>query len=166
MPAWNENKASADVVMPITLRWLRDGEQDAIGIYRRPWTALITFGVLFAVSPVLLASNLKVRLWTALLILVIAVAGTLCWLRQAAIVTRTAILFRPVLGKTLEIPLAGIKRLSRFQRPDGEYGWIEVHRIEFLVGGFFDIPGWYIGKDNFVKRLEQLIQETRSRDLT
>jgi hypothetical protein len=71
--------------------------------------------------------------------------GALSWKRQAAVLTRTKILFRPIFGTGLEIPLSAIRRVSRVERPGGDVGWYDACRLEFLVGGFYEIPYGYWG---------------------
>jgi hypothetical protein len=88
---------------------------------------------------------------------VVAAFGLVCWGRQAAILTPSAILFRPAFGRPLEIPLAGIKYVTKIERPV-EGGWMEIYRLELLVGGFFDIPCKYIGQDDLIIRVKQLVQ--------
>jgi hypothetical protein len=93
--------------------WLHEGERDAIGIYRSPW---IPLGMGLAVMALSLAAFLSTG-WTqfaiALVILVLVGFGIVCWLRKAAILTPTAILFRPVGGRPSELSLTGVKRVSR-----------------------------------------------------
>lgn len=97
-----------------------------------------------ALSPALFVSSPLVRLLMASVILVLVGFGILSWIRQIAILTPTTILFRPTFGKPLRVPLSGIKRVSRREEYD-EGVWIEVWRLEFVVGGFFDIPWGYSG---------------------
>jgi hypothetical protein len=148
--------------MTIASGWLREGERDSIGIYRRPWTVAITGAAVIAIAPALLVSSAAAKLMVASFILAVAGIGILVWLRQAAIITRTAILFRSAFGTPLEIPLAGLKRVTRVELP-GDGGWIEVCRLELLIGGFFDIPATYTGKDDFVKHIEQLVPPSAHR---
>jgi hypothetical protein len=63
------------------------------------------------------------------------------------------------MGTPLEIPVAGVKRVTRLERPAGEAGWIEVYRLELLVGGFFDVPGGYLGQDDLIYRIKDLVGE-------
>jgi hypothetical protein len=90
----------------------------------------------------------------ASVILLLVGFGILSWIRQIAILTPSMILFRPTFGKPLRVPLSGIKRVSRREVYD-EGGWIEVWRLEFVVGGFFDIPWGYSG--DLIGDLKRLI---------
>jgi hypothetical protein len=127
--------------------WLHAGEEDVVGFYRRAWPALISWGAALALSPGAVGAFAEspTRFAFVAVIALLLGLGTLSWKRQAAILTRTKILFRPTFGTSLEIPLNAIKRVSRVERPGGEAGWIQVCRLEFLVGGFYEIPFGYWG---------------------
>jgi hypothetical protein len=59
----------------------------------------------------------------------------------------------------LRLPFSGVKRVSIQEQLDGEGGWVEVCRLEFEVGGFFDVPWGYWGRLR-----EDLQQALASRD--
>jgi hypothetical protein len=125
--------------------WLHDGELNVITRYRRPWTALVIWSMAVALSPVLFVGSRSERLIVGAMVMLLVGVGVLSWKRRIAILTPTAILFRPMFGTPLRLPLNGIKRVSRSEKPSGEGGWIEFCRLEFLVGGFLDIPWGYSG---------------------
>lgn len=99
--------------------------------------------------------SLPERMLATCLVALLAGFGVMSWKRKVAILTPTAILFRPLFGKPLELNLRGLKRVSRTEQLAGEAGWIEVCRLEFLVGGFFDVPWGYSG--DLAGDLERLI---------
>jgi hypothetical protein len=141
-------------------KWLHEGEQGAIGIYRRPRTPLFIGLAVVALSPALLARPVVIRFVFASLVLVMIGVGILCWFRDAAILTPTFILFRPVVGRPFEIPLGGVKRVTRVELPGGEAGWIEIYRLELLVGGYFDVPSGYLGQHDLSSRVMELVAST------
>ena len=139
--------------MGVLSSWLHAGEEDVIGFYRRPWPALISWGAALALCPGTFAELPTRFAFVAVIVLLLAL-GILSWMRQAAVLTRSKILFRPTFGSSLEIPLSAIKRVSRAEQPDGAAGWIEVCRLEFVVGGFYEIPFGYWGDiEGDLKRL-------------
>jgi hypothetical protein len=150
-------------LVAIISKWLHEGEQNAIGLYRRPWVAIMSCSAAVMLSLGLFFGPASARLVIVSVVVLLLGFGVLSWKRQAAILTPVAILFRPIFGKTQELSLTGVKRVSRIERPSGEGGWIEVCRLEFLVGGFFDIPGRYLG--DLAGDLEHLIASpSRSRE--
>lgn len=143
-----------EVVKALFSDWLHAGEQDAVGIYRRPWILIACCSGAITLAVALVFSSLSVGLANVAVLLLLVGFGTLSWRRQAAILTPTAVLFRPLLGKPREFSLHGVKRVSRTERSSAD-GWIGVCRLEFLAGGFFEIPWGYVG--DLAGGLERLI---------
>lgn len=148
---YSEARLAIVLVVGVLSNWLHAGEEDIVGLYRRPWPALMSWGAALALSPGLFAES-PTRFPFVVIILILVGLGILSWKRQAAVLTKSKILFRPIFGTSLEIPLSAIKRVSRTERPrriyrhpGGDAGWIEVSRLEFLVGGFYEIPFGYWG---------------------
>lgn len=148
---YSEARLAIVLVVGVLSNWLHAGEEDIVGLYRRPWPALMSWGAALALSPGLFAES-ATRFPFVVIILILVGLGILSWKRQAAVLTKSKILFRPIFGTSLEIPLSAIKRVSRTERPrriyrhpGGDAGWIEVSRLEFLVGGFYEIPFGYRG---------------------
>jgi hypothetical protein len=108
--------------MVLASKWLHEGERGVTGIYRRPWTPVFLGLAVIAVSPLLFAQPVAIRFVFASLVFVMIGVGILCWVRNVAILTPTSVLFRPVVGRPLEIPLGGVKRVSRVELPSGEAG--------------------------------------------
>jgi hypothetical protein len=146
--------------MVLASKWLHEGERGALGVYRRLWTPLVIGLAVIAGSPLLFARPLAVRFVIASIVLVAVGVGILCWFRDAVIPTPTSVLFRPVVGRPLEIPFGGVKRITRVELPDGEAGWIEVYRLELLVGGHFDVPRGYLGQHDLIYRVRELVAST------
>lgn len=132
-------------MVAIITKWLHEGERDAIGLYRRPWIAIATCSAALTLVVALLFGAVSVGLGNVSVVLLLSGFGILSWRRQAAILTPSTLLFRPLVGKPREMSLSGVKRVSRIERPSGEGGWMEVCRLEFFAGGFLDIPWGYVG---------------------
>jgi len=123
-------------------RWLHEGEQDAIGVYRRPWLAMVACSGAVVLSVALLLGA-AFGLVSVAVVVLLSAFGILSWRRQAAILTPSELRFRPLLGQPRKLGLHGVRRVSRVAQR-GEGGWTEVCRLEFVVGSF-DIPEGYVG---------------------
>ena len=91
-----------------------------------------------------------------LVILVLVGVGIVAWLRKVAILTPTAILFRPVVGRPSELSLTGVKRVSKVLMTGSDAGDYEVCRLEFIVGGHLDLPWGYLHQSSLIAHLEEL----------
>jgi len=60
--------------------------------------------------------------------------------RRAIILTSTTLCYRPAWGKTLEVPLSGIKRVALIQPESGQEGAVLTLQIELLVSGQLYVP--------------------------
>ena len=117
-------------------KWLHEGEQDAIGLYRRPWIAITTCSAAGTLFVALLFGAVSAGLGNVSAVLLLPAFGILSWRRQAAILTPSELLLRPLLGKPRRLFLQGVKRVSRIERPSGEGGWMEICRLEFFRVGY------------------------------
>jgi hypothetical protein len=149
-------------VLATVSTWLHEGERDAIGIYRNPWIPLTMGLAVMVLSPAAFLSTASAQFAIALVILVLVGFGTVCWLRKAAILTPTAILFRPVVGRPSELSLTGVKRVSRVLVTGSDAGDYEVCRLEFIVGGYLELPWGYLHQSVLIAHLEELVASARA----
>jgi hypothetical protein len=76
--------------------------------------------------------------------------------RRAIILTPAALCYRPAWGKTLEVPLSGIKRVSLIE-PERE-GEVRTLRFELLVSGEFYFPLDVRNSDEIVERVRAAVE--------
>jgi hypothetical protein len=149
-------------IVPASLAaWLHEGERDVIEINRHPWIPGGIGAALIALSPALYVGASSASLLTFTVVQLLVGFGIVSWLRKVAILPQTAILFRPVVGRPLEISLIGVKRVSKVV-VSGEGGDYVIHRLEFIVGGFLDLPGGYLNQSVPFARLEEIVTAGRA----
>lgn len=133
--------------------WLHDGEHNSIRVYRSLGSASLSWLVALFLSPLIWKTPI---LGSGVALLLVSF-GILSWRRKAAILTPTMVLFRPIIGKPLEVSLRAIRRVTK--RPYAGEGfsdddWYEVPYLELFVGGHFKITS---ACDDLIADLEQLI---------
>ena len=111
---------------------------------------------LFALSPVVYFGALSAPFLTFTVAALFAGIGIVYWRRTDCILTPTAILFRALVGRPFEIPLTGVKRVSQVVVSDEGTDYL-INRLEFVVGGFLDLPQYLTG-GVLIRRVEQLVE--------
>jgi len=135
--------------------WWRVGEAQAIAVYRPnitvPLLATTALVVTFLTFVDLSQPGAVAFLVSAWILFSFPI---LIWRRRAIIFTPDFLLFRPVLGTPLKVPLKGVKHAYLSEAEPGKGSdYSPCIRIQLLVGGEMNIPPVGSSPEEIIRRL-------------